>query len=107
MDCTCFESFCFARTGLHGEPDFASISRWSTGSFFSNPNSRTARKNMTVKTRLDDGMTWPIDKQIIVDAKGGAYSSLVMVNSRTLGILYESSRADLVFQTINLVEIGL
>ena len=41
MDCTCFESFCFARTGLHGEPDFASISRWSTGSFFSNPNSRT------------------------------------------------------------------
>lgn len=75
--------------------------------FFSNPNSRTARKNMTVKTRLDDGMTWPIDKQIILDAKGGAYSSLVMVNSRTLGILYESSRADLVFQTINLVEIGL
>ena len=30
-----------------------------------------------------------------------------MVNDRSLGILYESSRADLVFQTIALDEFGL
>jgi sialidase-1 len=44
---------------------------------------------------------------ILLDQKGGAYSSLVMVDDETLGILYESSRADLVFQTIKLSEFGL
>jgi len=54
---------------------------------------------------LDDGTTWA--KQILLDKEGGAYSSLVMVNDNTLGILYESSRADLVFQTLDLKEFGL
>ena len=73
--------------------------------FFSNPNHKAKRRNMTVRMSLDDGETWP--EQIGLDDKGGAYSSLVMVNDRTLGILYESSRADLVFQTIGLEEFGL
>lgn len=75
--------------------------------FFSNPNSKTSRQNMTVRVSLDDGVTWPADKQILLDHRGGAYSSLVMVDEDTLGILYESSRADLVFQTIELSEFGL
>ncbi len=75
--------------------------------FFSNPNSKTSRRNMTVRVSLDDGVTWPADKQILLDHRGGAYSSLVMVDEDTLGILYESSRADLVFQTIELSEFGL
>ena len=54
---------------------------------------------------LDDGATWA--KQILLDEDGGAYSSLVMVDDSTLGILYESSRADLIFQTIQLKEFGL
>ncbi len=54
---------------------------------------------------LDDGTTWA--KQILLDGEGGAYSSLVMIDNNTLGILYESSRADLVFQTIQLKEFGL
>ncbi len=54
---------------------------------------------------LDDGVTW--NKQILLDQEGGAYSSLVMVDRDTLGILYESSRADLVFQTVELKEFGL
>lgn len=73
--------------------------------FFSNPNHKSKRKNMTVRMSLDDGMTWP--RQIVLDKDGGAYSSLVMVNEATLGILYESSRADLIFQTIGLNEFGL
>ena len=60
---------------------------------------------MTVQMSLDDGTTWK--KRITLDETGGAYSSLVMVDDRTLGILYESSRADLVFQTIKLDEFGL
>lgn len=75
--------------------------------FFSNPNSKTKRENMTVRASLDDGRTWPGDKQVVLDEKGGAYSSLVMIDAHTLGILYESSVADLVFQTIQLAEFGL
>lgn len=75
--------------------------------FFSNPNHKSKRKNMTVRVSEDDGQTWPQDRQILLDQEGGAYSSLVMVDEDTLGILYESSRADLVFQTIKLSEFGL
>ena len=73
--------------------------------FFSNPHHRSKRKKMTVQMSLDDGVTW--NKQILLDQEGGAYSSLVMVDRDTLGILYESSRADLVFQTVKLKEFGL
>ena len=75
--------------------------------FFSNPNSKTSRENMTIRASLDDGKTWPGNKQVLLDKKGGAYSSLVMVDDKTLGILYESSVADLVFQTVKLSEFGL
>ena len=61
---------------------------------------------MTVQVSLDQGKTWPKEKAIQLDAKGGAYSALAMVDEDTLGILYESSRADLVFQTIELSEFG-
>ena len=73
--------------------------------FFSNPNDKFKRQKMTVQMSLDDGKTWP--RKILLDAKGGAYSSLVMVDCQTLGILYESSRADLIFQTIQLEEFDL
>jgi len=73
--------------------------------FFSNPRNKSKRRNMTVQMSLDDGKTW--SKKILLDETGGAYSSLVMVNDKTLGILYESSRADMVFQTIQLREFGI
>jgi sialidase-1 len=73
--------------------------------FFSNPHHKSQRKNMTVQMSLDDGATWA--KQILLDENGGAYSSLVMIDDNTLGILYESSKADLVFQTMQLKEFGL
>ena len=73
--------------------------------FFSNPNSKYKREKMTVRMSLDQGKTW--SKSILLDQKGGAYSSLAMVDDRTLGILYESSVADMVFQKIKLSEFGL
>ena len=54
---------------------------------------------------VDDGETW--SRSILLDKDGGAYSSLVMIDDQTLGILYESSRADLIFQKIGLDEFGL
>ena len=41
------------------------------------------------------------------DHKEALLRSLVMVDEDTLGILYESSVADMVFQTIKLSELGL
>ena len=73
--------------------------------FFSNPRTKSKRKRMTVQMSLDDGETWT--RKILLDEDGGAYSSLVMVDDKTLGILYESSRADMIFQTIQLQEFGL
>jgi len=75
--------------------------------FFSNPNSKVRREKMTVRASLDDGNTWPDDMQILLDENRSAYSSLVIIDDETLGILYESSIADLVFQTIKLSEFGL
>ena len=73
--------------------------------FFSNPSSKHRREKMTVRMSLDQGKTWP--RSILLDRKGGAYSSMSMVDEDTLGILYESSLANLVFQKIKLSEFGL
>ncbi len=75
--------------------------------FFSNPDNRYSRKNMTIKVSLDDGKTWPEEHHIELDHRGGAYSSQVMVDDETLGILYESSRANLIFQAISLKDFGI
>ena len=75
--------------------------------FFSNPNSTMHRQKMTIKVSLDDGKTWPAERQLLLDEKGGAYSSLVIIDDATLGILYESSLADLVFEAIPLSRFGL
>lgn len=68
--------------------------------YFSNPNSKKSRSQMTIRRSTDDGKTWP--HQILLDTKGGAYSSLVMIDTDHLGILYESSVADMIFQIIPL-----
>lgn len=69
--------------------------------FFSNPASKYKRDNMTIRASMDDGKTWPGEYQLLLDEKEGrGYSCLTRVDEKTLGILYESSQADLVFQAI-------
>lgn len=71
--------------------------------FFCNPNSKYERKNITVRLSLDKGMTWPKDKWILLDeGKGRGYSCITSINEHTIGVLYEGSRADMVFQQIDL-----
>ncbi|WP_277345467.1 sialidase family protein [Maribellus sediminis] len=73
---------------------------------FSNPNSKTSRDHMTIKVSLDDGMTWPEKYWILLDAgKGRGYSCLTSIDEQTIGILYEGSQADMVFQKISLSEL--
>ncbi|MGV3508615.1 MAG: BNR-repeat neuraminidase N-terminal domain-containing protein [Sphingobacteriaceae bacterium] len=73
---------------------------------FSNPNSKVARKDMTIKVSYDDGNTWSKDKMVLLDElKSRGYSCLTSIDNDTIGILYESSQSDLVFQTIKLKEL--
>ncbi len=74
--------------------------------FFSNPSSKTNRDHMTIKISLDDGQTWPEKYWILLDEKAGrGYSCLTTIDKNTIGILYEGSQADMVFQRIKIDEI--
>jgi sialidase-1 len=73
---------------------------------FSNPNSKTSRHHLTIKVSFDDGETWPQAHQICLDeGRSRGYSCLTSVDEQHIGILYESSQADLVFQKIPLKDI--
>ena len=94
------EPACMASLHRH---DLTTSGRVRSILFFSNPSSKTARVDMTIKASLDDGATWPRDKWLLLDEMNSrGYSCLTSVDKHTLGILYESSQADLVFQQISL-----
>lgn len=68
---------------------------------FANPASKTNRDHITVKVSFDDGNSWSQNKTVLLDQyEGRGYSCLTSVNDSILGILYESSQADMVFQKI-------
>lgn len=73
---------------------------------FANPDSKINRDHLTLKVSYDDGNTWPEDKKILLDEYlGRGYSCITSVNDSVIGILYESSQADMVFQQIRLEEL--
>lgn len=68
--------------------------------FFSNPDNKNTRSNMTIKASLDEGSTWPEKYQLeIYEPEGYGYSCMTMVDEKTIGILYEGSK-ELYFQLI-------
>ena len=71
---------------------------------FSNPAVPQGRHHMTVKSSLDDGNTWSEGLLIDEDDNWG-YSCLTMIDRETVGILYESSAAQLLFQAIKLKDL--
>ena len=74
--------------------------------FFSNPSSTEARNNITIKASADQGNSWPGDHQILLDSgTGWGYSCMTVINEKHLGILYESSQANMTFQIIPLEEV--
>ncbi len=73
---------------------------------FVNPNSKTTRDNMTIKVSFDDGNTWPPEYWMLLDeGQGSGYSCITSVNEATIGVVYEGSGADLVYQSIPLEEL--
>ncbi len=70
---------------------------------FSNPNTKQGRHHMTIKVSFDDGLTWPVKNQLLLDAGNGrGYSCLTKIDDNTVGILYEGSSADLIFQKVKI-----
>lgn len=73
---------------------------------FSNPNTTKGRNMITVKASLDGGVTWPEEYQILLDEDfGWGYSCLTLVDSETIGILYEASVAHMTFQTVKIKDL--
>lgn len=75
---------------------------------FSNPNQavRPNRSKMTIKASLDQGETWKEANQLLLDEEWGwGYSCLTMIDAETVGILYEGSTSQLIFQAVKLNDI--
>lgn len=73
---------------------------------FANPNTKTGRHHITIKVSFDDGLTWPERNWILLDEwNSRGYSCITSVDNNTVGILYESSMSDLVFQRFTVAEV--
>jgi sialidase-1 len=73
--------------------------------FFSNPNNKEQRINMTIKASFDGGLTWPESSHILLnETQGFGYSCMTMVNEHTIGILYEGVK-ELYLQKIPVTEL--
>ncbi len=72
---------------------------------FSCPDSQQRRECMTIYASLDQGNTWSENNRIMIDSYGGAYSCLTTVKEGVIGIFYESSQADLIFQQVSIDDI--
>lgn len=76
--------------------------------FFSNPRDKQKRQAITIQASLDDGKTWPEAHRVLIDPGVSAgYSSLTLIDGQTLGILHESSEADIVFKRVPLADFKL
>ena len=94
------EPVCMASLISHRLPD------GRTMLLFSNPRDKEKRRNLTIQASLDGGKTWPAEQRVLLDDGAGyGYSSLVMVDDSTVGILFESSVADMIFMKVPLADI--
>ncbi|MEN9953255.1 MAG: hypothetical protein RLZZ520_1523 [Bacteroidota bacterium] len=73
--------------------------------FFSNPNTRSGRYNITIKASLNLGEQWLPQNQLLIDERQCyGYSSLTPIDENTVGLLYEGTR-DLYFVKVPVTEI--
>lgn len=97
------EPVCMASLITYPENRVAQPVSWL---FFSNPFSADNRDNITVKASADQGLSWPASHQLLLDSRPGwGYSCLTVIDDKHLGILYESSQANMTFQIIPIDEV--
>lgn len=74
---------------------------------FSNPDTEKGRSHITVKASLDGGETWLPENSLLLDEEEGwGYSCLTMIDRKTVGILYEGSVSQIVFQAVDIGDIA-
>jgi sialidase-1 len=73
---------------------------------FANPHTRKGRTHQTIQVSFDEGMTWPEEHRLLLDeGLGRGYPSITRVDERHVGIVYEGSQADLVFEQLGIEEL--
>ncbi|MCC9609157.1 sulfatase-like hydrolase/transferase [Blastopirellula sp. JC732] len=73
---------------------------------FSNPDSLSGRQRIMIKGSPDGGKSWPQENRLLLDEGSGAgYSCMTMIDSETIGIIYEGSGSHLQFQRVPLVDV--
>jgi sialidase-1 len=64
---------------------------------FSNAASQTKREKLTIRISKDNGKTWPI--AFLVDGGDAAYSDVLNIDSKYIGVLYEKGSEGGIFYT--------
>ncbi|MGE3777779.1 MAG: alpha/beta hydrolase fold domain-containing protein, partial [Pirellulaceae bacterium] len=73
---------------------------------FANPHSQTARTHHTIQVSFDDGLTWPDSHHWLLDeGRGAGYASLTRIDREHVGIVYEGSQSQLVFEKLALIDL--
>lgn len=73
---------------------------------FANPHAEKARTHQTIQVSFDDGRTWPRSHHRLLDeGRGAGYPSLARIDDDHIGIVYEGSGANLVFERLSLAEL--
>ena len=73
---------------------------------FSNPNTHSGRFNITIKSSLDEGMSWPEEKWLLLDQGDSfGYSCMTRIGEKAIGILYEGSQAHMTFEQVTIKEL--
>ena len=71
---------------------------------FCNPDSKVSRTHITIKSSNDDGETWKGKKILLDELRGAGYSCITSIDKNNIGVLYEGSQCNMVFQVINIKE---
>lgn len=86
--------------------EYRSADRSGSVLLFANPHSQTSRSKHTIQVSFDEGLTWPDAYHLLLDVDSGAgYPSLSRVDDSHVGIVYEGSRSQLVFERISVSEL--
>lgn len=73
---------------------------------FANPHSQKGRDHHSIQVSFDEGNTWPSENRLLLDeGRGAGYPSMAQIDERYVGIVYEGSQAQLVFEKVAIDEL--
>ncbi len=73
---------------------------------FANPHTQMGRTHQTLQVSFDDGLTWPASHyRLLDDGRGAGYPSLTRIDEQHVGVVYEGSQSQLVFEKFELADL--